>query len=88
MNVVVEHDEAQSGQVAAATIEPVIKELDTRLVDTDHGRYDIRLYWDESRGEVMLASLSPDGDYIESVYIAADKATDAFLHPVIYLDLH
>jgi hypothetical protein len=36
----------------------------------------------------MLAALSPDGEYIDRMYITADKATDAFFHPVIYLGLH
>ena len=75
-------------QVPAATIPAVARELDARLVDTDAGRYDIRLYWDEERGEVMLAALTPDGDYIDRIYIAMSEAADAFTHPVIYLHLH
>lgn len=72
---------------ATATMKPVIRELDSRTVDTDRGRYDVKLLWHGNDNTLTIAASVPGGDQIVSRKIPRHLASEAMSHPVVYLDL-
>jgi hypothetical protein len=74
-------------EAPTATIEPVVKELDSRIVDTDKGRYSVRLLWRSTDNTLVVTASVIGGEEVATRKVPRHMASEAMRHPVVYLNL-
>jgi len=64
-----------------------MRELDSRLMDIDSGRFDVTLWWDAERNLLYLVARQR-GEEQARVRIPLSEGMSALHHPVMYLRDH
>lgn len=65
-----------------------MRELDSRHVDTDSGRFVLSLLWEEKRNLLYLVADTEAGEEAARIRVPADEAAYALRHPMVYLRGH
>lgn len=61
-----------------------MRELDSRPMDIDSGRFEVSLWWDSERERLFLIAIADEAERAR-VRVQPDEAGAALRHPAIYL---